>query len=166
MHRAADKWDIRFFELCELIASWSEDASRKIGAVIVGPGNEVRATGFNGLPRGVKADRPERHSREGKQKYLWYEHAERNAIYNLVRSGCAGSSCVMYCNSFPCADCTRAIIQAGLSELRTFAPDFNDPNFGHHYAVSDTMLREAGVTLTLFDRSDSLIRRAFVRHDP
>ena len=47
-------WDSRWMALAQLIATWSKDRGRKVGAVIVGPDNEVRSTGFNGIPRGVK----------------------------------------------------------------------------------------------------------------
>ena len=47
-------WTARFLGLCDHVASWSEDRDRHVGCVIVGPdGQEVRATGYNGLPRGV-----------------------------------------------------------------------------------------------------------------
>ena len=52
----SDKWNKRFMELAFLIASWSKDPSTKTGAVVVGPDREIRATGYNGLVRGVDDD--------------------------------------------------------------------------------------------------------------
>ena len=49
--------------LAHHLANWSIEKGRRVGAVIVGPDNEVRSTGFNGLPRGVRDDLEERHSR-------------------------------------------------------------------------------------------------------
>src|ERR1700730_7777629 len=72
------KWDARFFDLCGLVGSWSEDRSRRVGAVIVGPANEVRSLGFNGLPRRISTEDDERHNRADGEKYYWFEHAERN----------------------------------------------------------------------------------------
>ena len=48
----SNKWDIRYLELAELVASWSKDPSSKIGAVAVGSKGEVLAQGYNGFPRG------------------------------------------------------------------------------------------------------------------
>src|SRR4051812_41799673 len=93
-----EKWDRRFFELSRLVASWSEDQSRKVGAVIVGPANDIRAVGFNGLPRHVSSAPKERHARQEGEKYYWFEHAERNAIYNTARSGISTEGCRMYTN--------------------------------------------------------------------
>ena len=139
-----NKWDARFFAMSDLIASWSEDRNRKVGCVIVGDANEVRSIGYNGFPRNVNADPVERHSSKNDEKYLWFEHAERNAIYNMVRVGVSATNCKMYCNSFPCADCARAIIQSGISELRTYAPDLSDKNLEDTSKFHWKCLKKAG----------------------
>ena len=143
--------------MCDMIASWSEDTSRKVGCVIVGPSNEIRATGYNGFPRGVDSTMSERHARDAGEKYLWFEHAERNSIYNAARSGTTTAGCRMYVNSFPCADCARAIVQSGITQLNTFAFDPKDEKFGRHFIVANEMLIEAGVEVKTFARDDSAI---------
>lgn len=160
-----NKWDARFFAMADLVASWSEDQSRRVGCVVVGDSNEVRSTGYNGMPRGVSSEPNERHARENSEKYLWFEHAERNALYNMVRAGVSTSNCRMYCNSFPCADCARAIIQSGIGELRTYAPDLNDIKFGRHFSVSLEMFSEGGISVKLFSRDDEMISKAFSNLD-
>jgi dCMP deaminase len=143
--------------MCDMIASWSEDTSRKVGSVVVGQSNEVRSTGYNGFPRGVDSSLAERLEREAGEKYLWFEHAERNAIFNAAGSGATTTGCRMYVNSFPCADCARAIIQSGISQLNTFAFDPKDKKFGRHFIVANEMLDEAGVEVRIFARDDSSI---------
>jgi dCMP deaminase len=125
-----------------------------VGGVVVGPGNEIRATGYNGLPRKVRAHLETRHSRQDGEKYLWFEHAERNAIYNMARSGASSAGCRMYVDSFPCADCTRAIIQSGIVELNSFPPDMKDPTFARHYVAAEAMLKESEVAVRLFRKDD------------
>ncbi|AGI66730.1 putative dCMP deaminase family protein [Octadecabacter antarcticus 307] len=142
-------WDRRFFQLSNTIAGWSEDQSRKVGCVIVSQENGILSTGYNGFPREV-LDKPDRHSSLDGEKYYWFEHAERNAIYNAVRSGSALLNSRLYVNLFPCADCTRAIIQSGVKELNTFAPDQNEKFFQRSFEVSISMLNEASVQLRLF----------------
>lgn len=156
-----DKWDARFFAMADLVASWSEDQSRRVGCVVVGDANEVRSTGYNGMPRGVNGEHASRHSRENGEKYLWFEHAERNALFNMLRTGVSTSGCRLYCNSFPCADCARAIIQSGIAELRTFRPDLKDKVFGRHFEVAMDMLEESGVNVRLYSRHDDMVSRAF-----
>ena len=51
-------WKTYFIELTLQVASKSKDPSRQVGCVIVGPDKEIRSTGFNGFPRGVKEMAP------------------------------------------------------------------------------------------------------------
>ena len=44
-------WDQKFLQLAFNIAEWSKDRSTKVGCVIVGPNNEIRSTGYNGMCR-------------------------------------------------------------------------------------------------------------------
>ena len=68
-----------FYEMANLVAKKSKDQSTQIGAVIVGPDNEIRSTGYNSFPCGINDDLQERQERP--EKYYWIEHAERNALY-------------------------------------------------------------------------------------
>ncbi|KRQ99337.1 hypothetical protein CP49_11990 [Bradyrhizobium valentinum] len=160
MTHQCDSWDARFFLLCTLLSSWSEDRSRQVGSVIVGSGNTILGTGYNGLPRKVSADYEARHSRENGEKYLWFEHAERNAIYNMARAGVSTVGCRMYVNNFPCADCARAIVQSGIVQLNSFTPNMMDANFARHYSVAETMLFESGVEVRLFQKEDASLAEA------
>ena len=60
----SEKWHYRFMEVARLIATWSKDPNTKTGAIVVGPDREIRATGYNGLVRGVNDDIPERMERQ------------------------------------------------------------------------------------------------------
>lgn len=138
-------WDRRFMDLARHVGHWSKDKSRQVGCVVVGPDNSIRAIGFNGFPRGLNDELDERHHRPA--KYLWTEHAERNAIYSAARSGVSLAGSKMYLPWFPCADCARAIVQAGIVELIAIPPDMADPQWGRGFAVSLELLNEAGVTI-------------------
>lgn len=143
------RWDIKFLLLALHVADWSKDRSRKVGCVIVGPRNEVRATGYNGFPRGVRDDIDCRHDRP--EKYLWTEHAERNAIYNAAAGGVPLAGCKIYIPWYPCMDCARAIVQAGLMELVGFEPDWQDPKWSAHFLLTRELFEEAGVVVRLID---------------
>ena len=139
------KWDLRFMGLADYVATWSQDHGRHVGAVIVGPDQEIRATGYNGIPRGVNDKVSTRHSRENGEKYLWAAHAERNAIYNAARVGVPTKDCTLYANLYPCSNCAIAIIQAGVLELVTYKPDLKDATYANEYRVARLMFQEAGV---------------------
>jgi dCMP deaminase len=144
----SNKWDQRFLRLALETAGWSKDPSTQVGAVIVGPDREIRSTGYNGLPRGVDDNNPEREARPG--KYFFYEHAERNAIFNAARVGIPLKDCTIYVTSKPlkfgcCADCVRAIIQAGITRV-VQEPELGDASrWGDQVKAGLAMLAEAGV---------------------
>jgi dCMP deaminase len=140
-------WDKKFIHLAEHIASWSKERGRKVGAIIVGPDREIRATGFNGWPRGVDDDIEARHSREDGEKYLWSTHAEINAICNAARIGVPLKDCTIYLSLslYPCVDCAKAIIQSGIAEVVAPPPDFKDPQWGESFKRAQIMFKEGGV---------------------
>ncbi|MEP3277705.1 MAG: deaminase [Stappiaceae bacterium] len=148
MKSKQSKWDNRFFGLCDHIAEWSEDRDFQVGCVIVGPGCEIRSTGYNGLPRGVKDIDPSRFDRPSGEKFHWFEHAERNAIYNAARVGIDLAGCTLYVNRFPCADCGRSIIQSGITRLCCPPIPESDGALDYSFRVSATMLEEAGITVS------------------
>ena len=100
-----------YMSMVYLNATQSEDPDTKIGCVIVGPDKEIRSTGYNGLPRGVKIT-PEKLQRP--EKYYWFHHAEENALNNAARAGTSTNNCFLYVNAMPCENCARAIIQSGI----------------------------------------------------
>jgi dCMP deaminase len=109
-------WDRYFLGMAKYVGERSKDRSTRIGCVIVGPDNEIRSTGYNGFPRGLNEALESRHKRP--EKYLWTEHAERNAIYNAARMGTALKNCRAYVSSsFVCMDCARGLVQSGITEV-------------------------------------------------
>jgi dCMP deaminase len=117
-----------------------------VGCVIVGPSHEIRSTGYNSFPRGIRDDVPERLVRPA--KYLWIEHAERNAICNAARAGTATELCTIYVDLMPCMDCARAIVQAGLTEVVISAErmkKYSSEYYDEHFRLVETLLGEAGV---------------------
>lgn len=111
--RDIPSWDQFFLGHAKAYAARSKDPSTQIGAVIVGPSREIRAGGYNGLPRGVR-DTLDRYQRP--RKYSFFEHAERNAIFNAARIGTPTEGCWIYISGPmpPCSNCARAIIQSGI----------------------------------------------------
>jgi dCMP deaminase len=134
-------WDKYFMSMACLVALKSKDESTKVGAIIIGDQKEILATGYNGFPRMADESIPERHKRP--DKYIWTEHAERNAIYNAARTGCKLSGCTMYTPFFPCTNCARAIIQSGIRTIVT--TPVCTPNWEEDLKVSKVMLGECGV---------------------
>ncbi len=107
-------WDELFLRHVYLIGSKSRDKSTKIGAVIV-KNNRIISSGYNGLPQGVNYWPSARNERP--EKYNYYEHAERNAIYSCAKEGISTKDAYLFTNGIACSDCARAIIQSGVKEI-------------------------------------------------
>ena len=103
--------------------------------------------------RGVNDDIPERMERP--TKYDFFEHAERNAVYNACLTGTSLKGCVLYATHPPCTDCARAIIQAGIKMVVTnrLPEDPNAPAGGWRdkLGYSEQMFKEAGVEYKILD---------------
>lgn len=113
-------WDVYFESIVRAVAEKSQDRSSKYGAVIVRPStHSVLATGYNGIPRGVEY-REEYHQRP--DKYMWFVHAEQNAIFNAAREGTRLEGTSMYVIHPPCVECMRAIVQVGIGEVVYIEP--------------------------------------------
>jgi dCMP deaminase len=89
---------------------------------------------------------PERLERPA--KYLWMEHAERNAICNAARTGTATEGCTVYVEIMPCMDCARALVQAGICEVVVSAArmaQYSSDYYDQHFGLSEVLFGEAGV---------------------
>lgn len=107
-------WKETFHQMCDVVAARSPDPNTQVGCVITTPNNILLSTGYNGFPRGVQ-DFPHRFLRPA--KYDFFEHAERNAIYNAARQGVKLDGCIVYLPGMPCKDCARALIQVGCTAV-------------------------------------------------
>lgn len=135
-------WPQYFLQLAELIASRSKDPNTKVGCVITGPDKEIRATGYNGLPRRV-GDRPERMERPA--KYLWTSHAEENAVAQAAFVGVPLKGCTAFVTHHPCSRCARMLIQAGITCVQIGPGTTSMP--AEEFEVAEAMLGEAGVRI-------------------
>jgi dCMP deaminase len=123
------------------VARKSPNRPRKVGAVIVLADNNTRIEACNDFPQGVR-DLEDRH---GEERLIWMEHAERNAIFAAVKNGLSTNGATILSTYFPCADCARAIVQAGIRRLFTLPADFDDPVWGSAFLRSQVILSEGGV---------------------
>jgi dCMP deaminase len=147
--------DQRWLKECLHDLRRSEDPSTQVAALIViGAGMDgewVLAQAVNGLPPGV---RPDQDRLERPRKYLFFEHAERAAIYAAARDGHSLEGATLYVTSEPtafppCADCARAIISAGITRVvqRPYSGDW--ARWAESCNAALDMLREAGVAYDL-----------------
>ena len=111
-------WDEYFMSVAKLAAMRSKDPSTQVGAGIVSQDNKILSMGYNGVPKGCSDDTfpwgkgdPDPYN----EKYLYVTHSELNAILNYRGGSLEGSK--LYVTLFPCNECAKAIIQAGIKTL-------------------------------------------------
>lgn len=137
-------WDEYFMGVAELSARRSKDPSTQVGACIVSSDNKILSMGYNGFPTGCSDDDFPWDKSEGKDpydtKYFYTTHSELNAILNYRGGSLEGSK--LYVTLFPCNECAKAIIQAGIKTLI-----YADDKYADTPAVraSKRMLNAAGV---------------------
>ena len=138
-------WDEYFMGVALLAAERSKDPNTQVGACIVDGENRILSTGYNGFPHGCSDDEfPwNRDEAAGETKYQFVVHAELNAILNASGKSLAGSK--VYVALFPCNECAKAIIQAGITEVIYLSDKYHDTP---STTASRRMLNAAGVKLT------------------
>ena len=146
-----DKWDVRFMQMAEVVATWSSCAreDRAIGAVIV-KDKRILTTGYNGAPAGITSCkdkgfcmREQLGIESGTRQEICYAvHAEQNAIAQASKLGVSVEGATMYVTHQPCTICTRIIINSGIKRIiykHSYPDDF-----------SVQLLKDAGVELIKF----------------
>lgn len=144
-------WTNYFLNIAEQVKLKSKDESTQIGAVVVGLDNEVLSTGYNSFPRGMDDSKQERQERP--EKYFWFEHAERNAIYNAARIGVSLKNSTIYLTSgIPCMDCARGIVNSGIKVVwcKRVCTTKNKEKWEESQMKSMQLLNECGVQVFFY----------------
>ncbi len=110
-------WDEYFMGVALLSAMRSKDPGTQVGACIVNDKNKIVGAGYNGFPIGCDDDEFPWAKQGGflDTKYAYVCHAELNAILNNIGIDLEG--CKIYTALFPCNECSKAIIQSGITEV-------------------------------------------------
>lgn len=143
-------WEEYFMGIAILSARRSKDPGTQVGACIVNSENRIVSVGYNGMPHGCNDD-VYPWDREGDMldtKYAFVCHAELNAILNSAVGDLRG--CRVYTTLFPCNECTKAIIQKGISEVIYLCDKYSDTD---SVRASKKMLESAGVKYTQYAAS-------------
>ncbi len=135
-------WDEYFMGISKLSGMRSKDPSTQVGACIVSEDNKILSMGYNGFPMGCSDDAfPwEREGDTLHTKYAFVTHSELNAILNYRGGSLSGAK--LYVSLFPCNECAKAIIQAGIRTVVYESDKYADTPSG---IASRKMLDAAGV---------------------
>ena len=167
-------WDEYFMGVAHLAALRSKDPNTQVGCCIVSEDNKILSMGYNGFPKGCSDDEFP-WAREGDSlhtKYFYVTHSELNAILNyrggdpldnkyfytthselnaiLNYRGGTLDGAKMYVTLFPCNECAKAIIQAG---IKTIVYDCDKYADTPAVIASKRMLDAAGVRYYKYNRT-------------
>ena len=146
-------WDEYFMSIAKLSSMRSKDPSTQVGACIVGLDNRILSIGYNGAPNGYSDDNFP-WQREGDMlntKYAYVCHAEMNAILNYRGTRKELENSKIYVDLFPCNECAKLIIQAGIKEVVYLSSKFKDKDGKlketDSVKASKKMFKECGVKM-------------------
>lgn len=126
----------------------SDDLDTQVGAVLLADGRVV--VGCNSFPNGVHKtqDRIRRPA-----KYAYMVHAEEAAILRAAALGRSTSGGMLICPYASCAECAKAIISAGVTNIirHKQCMDRMPERWKESCSKADVMLNEAGVGVMDFD---------------
>lgn len=141
---ARPSWDDYFFGMAKVVASRATCPSRQVGCVVVDEDTkQILSTGYNGAPRGTPHCTSACQDRSSGSDYRKCRaiHAELNAVLNAAFNGVSLRGGVMYLTTTPCVFCSRAIVQAGIKEVRAMS------KYPHEDALE--LLRIGGIKVAI-----------------
>lgn len=146
-------WDEYFMGVAKLSGLRSKDPNTQVGCCIVSEDNKILSMGYNGFPKGCSDDEFP-WVREGEDpyntKYFYTTHSELNAILNYRGGGTLDGS-KLYVSLFPCNECAKAIIQAGIKTIVYDSDKYADTPA---VRASKRMLTSAGVKFYSYQHTD------------
>lgn len=144
-----DRWDVFFMSIALVTAMKSKDTNTKVGASLSNTDNHLVGIGYNGFPRSIKDDTlpMERTGEWLDTKYPYVVHAELNCILNSILPT---KGCTLYCTLYPCNECAKAIIQAGIRRVVYLWDKYHDYDT---CTASRRLLSMAGIEVCQMDES-------------
>ena len=144
-------WNKRFMDVSRLVASWSKDKKKKVGAIIV-KNNRIIGTGFNGFVKGALDNDESKHQKPKKNFHVI--HAETNSIYNCAEAGVSTKGATIFVTWHPCSSCVNAIIQSGIIKLICPEPDFTNKSYADSFKEAQEILKDAKVEVIYYKEEE------------
>ncbi len=109
-------WKDYFMEIAEQVATRSTCDRAFVGCLLVNDDNRIVSTGYNGSVSGNPHCDDQGHTmRDG--HCIATIHAEMNALLYCAKEGIPVKGSTAYVTHFPCLNCTKALIQAGIKAI-------------------------------------------------
>lgn len=138
-------WDEFFMRVAVAASLRSKDPNTQVGACIASPDHRILSVGYNGTPRGLEDDEFPWGDDEDplRDKHSYVIHAEANAILNYRGSLMDMAGAIAYVTLFPCQECAKTLVQAGIGEI-VYLDDKYCDTIGNQ--ISKAVLDRCGVS--------------------
>lgn len=104
-------YDTYFMSIALLISSRSPSEKLKVGSIIVN-NNRILSSGYNGFPEKTPHVSIHRDNHE-----INTIHSEINSICDAAKRGININNSTIYITHYPCLNCTKSIISAGIKKI-------------------------------------------------
>ena len=111
MHTPRPTWNEYFKNIVQCTSERSPCSRLKVGCILV-KDNRIIAQGYNGFISGHPHNSVVINGHE-----IATIHAEQNAIIDCAKRGVNCENSIAYITHFPCVNCLKFLVQAGIKEI-------------------------------------------------
>ena len=145
IYKSDVSWDQYWLSILNETARKSKDPTSKVSALIVNQDNELQSSGYNGFPPGVTDLKSRWDHRD--TKLMFVQHAEANAI---IRARKDLRGCKIYVGFWPCRDCAKHIVTAGITEV-IVNEYYKGKKDYYKNDTTEAIFKEGGVVVRYFE---------------
>lgn len=134
-----DSWEIYFMKLAIHVSSRSTCPRKRVGSVIVTEDNNIVSSGYNGSLSSLSScdDVGCLIENNSCQRVI---HSETNAILQCAKHGKSCKGCKIFVTLYPCFNCFKNIVNAGIKKIYYLEDYKNNPNI-------EIMSKELGIEI-------------------
>ena len=133
MHKPRPTWNEYFKNIVQCTSERSPCSRLKVGCILVKE-NRIISQGYNGFISG----HPHNSVIINKHEIATI-HAEQNAIIDCAKRGVNCENSIAYITHFPCVNCLKFLVQAGIKEIYYI----ND------YKNDDEVIQQLGINIPI-----------------
>jgi len=158
-HLYRPSWTTYFYEIVKLTASRSSCHRLQVGCLLV-LDNRIVAQGYNGHLPGCPHESIIENDHE-----IATIHAEQNALIDCAKRGVSCNGCKAYITHFPCINCTKLLLAAGIKEI-FYVNDYKNSDIVKNFCKQmDCKLIKEEATVASLTPSTPVIPSVLCSHD-
>ena len=138
-------WDEFFMRVAQAASLRSKDPNTQVGACIADTNHRILSVGYNGTPSTLNDDEFPWDTVDDPllDKHSYVIHAEANAILNYRCSLKDMTGATVYVTLFPCHECAKTLVQAGIGEVVYLDDKYRDTEDN---LISKSIFDRCGIT--------------------